>query len=199
MGAVESFAEEASGGDEEDPTLSSLGEVRSTVGSSARLAGSRNSVSSHEATGSSRLGSFRPNRPRSRSFSARSRSSSPVDQPSSRRRYTVDPPTRPPVSTKPLSRRVRRTRRTFGPVRCSSRSSSATLRAPAAGRQPSRSISLVRRSTKASSSSRTPGSMGGGRYSASSRFQMPFARSVAVRAPSSCHVSKLRQSERIGR
>ena len=37
-----------------------------------------------------------------------------------------------------------------------------------------------------------PGSMGGGSYSASNCFQMPFARSAAESAPASCHVSKLR-------
>jgi class 3 adenylate cyclase len=66
-----------------------------------------------------------------------------------------------------------------------------------AGRRPY-PISRLRRSTKASRASATPGSSGGGSYSARSCFQIRFARSVAVRAPSSCHVSKLRQSDSIG-
>ena len=72
------------------------------------------------------------------------------------------------------------------------------MRSPAPLVTTPRSISRLRRSTKASSASATPGSSGGGSNSASSCFQMPFARSVAVRAPSASHVSKFRQSESIG-
>ena len=60
------------------------------------------------------------------------------------------------------------------------------------------SISRLRRATKASSAPAIAGSNGGGTASASNRFQSVFARSVAVFAPSACHVSKLRQSDTSG-
>ena len=67
------------------------------------------------------------------------------------------------------------------------------------GGQPPAAISRLRRATKASSASTIAGSSGGGTASASRRFQIVLARSVAVREPSACHVSKLRQSETSGR
>ena len=66
-------------------------------------------------------------------------------------------------------------------------------------RQPAAPISRLRRATKSASPSAAAASSGGGSNSARSRFQIRFARSVAVRAPSSCHVSKLRQSDSSGR
>ncbi len=62
----------------------------------------------------------------------------------------------------------------------------------------SRSISAMRRSTNASSASATGASSGGGTASSRSRFQIVFARCVAVNEPSASHDSKLRQSDSIG-
>ena len=58
--------------------------------------------------------------------------------------------------------------------------------------------SAVRLATKSSSASATPASTGGGSNSASLRFQMACARSVAVFEPASLHWPKFDQSETSG-
>src|SRR5436853_286154 len=62
-----------------------------------------------------------------------------------------------------------------------------------------RVVGSVLRATYASIASLTAGSRGGGRYSASIFFQMPVARSLALRAPASVQFSKFDQSESSGR